>query len=208
MSQFAKPSGFFGKILAYGMARGHRDFYKNAARILDLQKNDKFLELGFGSGIFIKRYASHVSKISGIDYAEAMVKLASEINRDLVESGKAEFRYGDVTSLPWDDNKFTAAVAIETFFFWPEPEKSLKEILRVLKPGGRLAIEMAYNNDDGLDHTKHIKQMGLQLRSGEEMKELLAQCGYSNISINYYQGLKMPIKGYIVPKGMIIKGFK
>ena len=40
MSQFAKPTGFFGKILAKGMARGHKEFYENAAKVLHL-KHDK-----------------------------------------------------------------------------------------------------------------------------------------------------------------------
>ena len=62
MSQFAKPSGFFGKLLAKGMAWGHRDFYKNTARVLDLKANDKYLEIGFGSGIFIQKYVSDISK--------------------------------------------------------------------------------------------------------------------------------------------------
>ncbi|MFE3845941.1 class I SAM-dependent methyltransferase [Thermoplasmatota archaeon] len=117
MSQFAKPTGFFGKILAKGMARGHKDFYKNTAKAMNLKHNDKFLEIGFGSGLFIKKYVSNVSKIAGLDYSEDMVKLAKEFNKNLLESGKAEFKHGDVTSIPWRDNEFSVVVAIETFFF-------------------------------------------------------------------------------------------
>ena len=58
MSQIAKPTGTYGKILARGMACGHRDFYKNTAKFLDLKNDDTYLEIGFGSGIFIKKYAS------------------------------------------------------------------------------------------------------------------------------------------------------
>ena len=47
-----------------------------------------------------------------------MVKLASDINRKLVESGKAEFRQGSASSLPWDDNEFTVVAAIEVFFLF------------------------------------------------------------------------------------------
>ncbi|MDY6864398.1 MAG: hypothetical protein SVY15_00295 [Halobacteriota archaeon] len=39
-------------------------------------------------------------------------------------------------------------------FFWPEPNKALKEILCVLMPDGKSVLEMAYNKEDGLDHTK------------------------------------------------------
>jgi len=62
MSGFSKPTGFFGKILARSMAWGHKDFYENTARVLDLKHDDKYFEIGFGSGLFIRKYASHVEK--------------------------------------------------------------------------------------------------------------------------------------------------
>ena len=208
MSQASKPVGFFGRLSARGMALGHRSFYKNTARILNLQSNDILLEIGFGSGIFIKKYASHISRISGLDYSEDMVKLASSVNKDLIKSGKAEFKQGNVLSLPWSDNTFSVVVGIETFFFWSKPEEALKEIFRVLSPGGRLVLEMAYNKDDGKDHTKTIEKHNLKLYSGEEMKVLLKNAGFSDISINYFKGLWIPFKGHVVSKGMIARAIK
>ena len=70
MSQFANPTGFFGKILAKGMAWGHKDFYKNTAKALNLKHDDKYLEIGFGSGLFIKKYVSNVSRIAGRSFPE------------------------------------------------------------------------------------------------------------------------------------------
>ena len=62
-------------LLAKGMARGHKDFYKNAARVINPTNDDIYLEIGFGSGIFIKKYMSHVSKIAGIDHSERLSNL-------------------------------------------------------------------------------------------------------------------------------------
>ena len=208
MSQFAKPTGFFGKMLAKGMARGHKDFYKNTAKIMNLIHEDKYLEIGFGSGLFIKKYVYNITRISGLDYSEDMVKLANDFNKNLVESGKAEFKHGDVTSIPWGNNEFSIVVAIETFFFWSEPEKSLKEIFRVLMPKGRLVIEMAYNKHDGVNHKKIVKKMNLKLYSSNEMIKLLKDAGFSEIVFDYFKGFWIPIRGHMVPKGMIITAIK
>ena len=208
MSQASKPTGFFGRIQAKAMARGHKEIYRKTLEVMNPKKDDTYLEIGFGSGIFINKYMSHVSKIAGIDYSEDMVKLASNINRKLVESGKAEFKHGSASSLPWADNEFTIVTAIEVFFFINETEKTLKEIFRVLKPGGRVIIEMGFNKDDGVDHKKYIKKLGLKLYSGEEMKKLLQTAGFNDIVINYYKAFKVPLKGYIFPKGMVITGKK
>lgn len=77
-----------------------------------------------------------------------------------------------------------------------------------LSPGGRLVIEMSYNKDDGLDHTKHIKKMNLHLYSAEEMKKIFTESGFSDIAIDYYRGFWIPFKGYVVPRGMIVKAIK
>ena len=67
---------------------------------------------------------------------------------------------------------------------------------------------MAYNKDDGRDHTKQIEKYNLKLYSGEEMRILLKESGFSHISIDYYKSLWIPFKGYIVPKGMIVTAKK
>jgi ubiquinone/menaquinone biosynthesis C-methylase UbiE len=208
MSQFAQPTGLFGRFLARGMAWGHRDFYRHTAETLDLKPDDRFLEIGFGSGIFICRYAAHASKIAGVDRSEEMVRLARDINKKLVRTGKADLRHGTASSLPWGDGEFTAIAAIETFFFWPEPEKTLKEMLRVLIHGGRAVIEMAYNREDGVDHAGIVNRMGLRLYGSDEIRKILENSGFTDVSVRFFRSLWLPFRGYAVPRGMVIKAYK
>ena len=74
LSQGAKPIGFGGRIMARLMAVAHRTIYKNVAAALNLQPEDDYLEVGCGSGIFMKSYASDVHSIAGLDHFEDMVK--------------------------------------------------------------------------------------------------------------------------------------
>ncbi len=192
LSQAAKPTGLFGRISARFMAIAHRTIYKNVATALSLQPEDDYLEVGCGSGNFMRSNASHVRSITGLDHSEDMVKLASRYNRRRIDTGTAEFRQGDASEIPWGDEKFSAAAAIGTFMFWQKPLDSLKEIHRVLRPGGRLVISLGWNADDGLDHTKHIKKYGIRLYTGKEMQAMFQEAGFRESSIIYSKGFKTP----------------
>ena len=201
LSQAAKPAGLFGRINARVMAIAHRTIYKNVAAALNLQPEDDFLEVGCGSGIFMRSYAPHVQSVAGLDHSEDMVKLASHYNRRRIDAGTAEFRQGDASELPWDDETFSAAAAIGTFMFWQKPMESLKEINRVLRTGGRLIISLGWNADDGMDHTKHVKKYGIRLYTGKEMQAMIQEAGFSERSITYS-------KGFMMPKLMIASAIK
>lgn len=200
VSQPAKPRGFWGRIIARLMPIAHRAIYKSVATVLNLQPEDDYLEIGFGSGIFIKSYASHVRSVAGLDYSEDMVKLATHINRKRVKAGTAEFRQGEASQLPWQDEGFSAAALIGAFEFFPKPLASIKELHRVLRPGGRLVIGLGLNADDGLNHKKEEK-MGLRLYAGKEMRAMFQEAGFSESSITYSKGLGMP-------KLMTVRGVK
>ncbi len=67
---------------------------------------------------------------------------------------------------------------------------------------------MAFNKDDGLDHTEDIKKMNFKLYSADEMGRILKETGFKDITYDYYQGFRIPFKGYVVPRGMIIRAVK
>jgi SAM-dependent methyltransferase len=197
LARVAKPTGFSGRMLARFMAVTHKtlfkDLDKNVVAALNLQPEDDYLEIGFGSGSFMKSYASHVQSIAGLDHSEDMVRLATRYNRERFKAGTAEFMQGEASLLPWGDGRFSVVLAMESFFFFPKPIESLKEIHRVLRPGGRLVISLSWNADDGKDHTGDIRRYpGIRLYTGKEMQAMFQETGFSESSITYSKGFMMP----------------
>jgi SAM-dependent methyltransferase len=192
-----KPLGLKGIILAHFMGVVHKAEYEAVAASLKLGSDDVYLEVGCGSGLFMHKYASNVKFMAGLDHSEDMVAMAARQNRVRVLAGSAELQRGDASELPWEDESFSAAAAIATFMFWPNPLESLKEICRVLQSGGRLVIGLGWNADDGRDHTKHVRKYGLKLYTGQEMQSMLEKAGFSRISISY-------MRAFMTPKAMIV----
>ena len=178
MSSIKKPVGLKGRLVARFMGFAHRSLYKAVAEQLVLKEEDEFIEIGYGSGIFIKKHASHVKMAAGVDISEDMVNMARQFNRQMLEAGRADLRLGDVRDLEWPDGSFTAAGTIEAFFFWPEPVACLKEVHRVLRPGGRLVIGITANKDDKRDFSKLAKQKGFVLYSCDDIKEMTEEAGF------------------------------
>jgi len=192
VSQFVLPRGFAGRIQVIFMNRGHKSIYENVAKVLELQPEDDLLEVACGNGHFLKKYASHVRSVAGLDLSELMVKMATKKNKDRVAAGTAEFVHGEASQLPWEDNWFSVATTMGSFTMFPKPLESLKEMYRVLRPGGRAVVSIEWNAEDGKDHSKDIEKYGMWLWTEDDVRTMLKEAGFSEVSITYAKGLMMP----------------
>jgi ubiquinone/menaquinone biosynthesis C-methylase UbiE len=75
-----------------------------------------------------------------IDHSPDMVANAARLNRHAVSSGRLTVLPGDAASLPAGDGGFDKAYCLNAFFFFPDPQASIAEMARVLKPGGQIAL--------------------------------------------------------------------
>jgi len=142
VSQQFMPRRFTGKIGYKFMNVRHKSIYENVAKVLGLKPEDDLLEVASGNGYFLRKYASHVHSVAGLDLSELAVKLATTKNKDRVTAGTAEFVCCEASRLPWVDNKFSAATCMGSFSCFPTPLDTLKEIHRVLRPAGRAVISI------------------------------------------------------------------
>ena len=186
------PRGFAGRLTLIGMNIGHKSIYSKVAKVLELRPEDDLLEVGCGNGYFLKKYASHVHSVAGLDLSELSVKMAKEKHRDRIRAETAEFVQGEASQLPWEDGKFSVVITMGSFIAFPKPLESLKEMRRVLRPGGRVLVSIEWNAEDGLDHTREVKGYGMWLWTEDDVRAVMKEAGFSDISITYGKGLKMP----------------
>jgi SAM-dependent methyltransferase len=75
-----------------------------------------------------------------VDISEEMVRLAGRRNSELVRAGVLTLHRGDGVTLPVDDSSQDAVLSVHNLYFWPDPEATIAEIARVLRPGGRILL--------------------------------------------------------------------
>jgi ubiquinone/menaquinone biosynthesis C-methylase UbiE len=111
-----------------------------------------------------------------------------------------EILEGSVSQLPFSADVFDLATGVETHFWWPDLPADMREVLRVLKPGGRLLliaeIYKGANSVAAKFAEKHLPA-GMTLLSVSEHRELFASTGYSDVQI-----FEEPGKGWICGIGV------
>jgi ubiquinone/menaquinone biosynthesis C-methylase UbiE len=143
--QAAEPRGLLGRFAGRMMARGNVESNAWVISLLDPEEDDHVLEIGFGPGTAIREASRKTTKghVAGIDISKAMVDQATSLNQQAVRDGQVDLRLGEAKSMPWPEDRFDKALAVNVIYLWPELDPVLTEIKRVLKPRGMLALYLA-----------------------------------------------------------------
>lgn len=142
LRMFGHPKGVLGRLGGMIMARSNEACAAWAIGLLEIRPDDKVLEVGFGPGIGIARLAALASAghVAGVDASREMVAQASARNTAAIAAGRVDLRHGSVASLPVAADSFDKALAINSMQVWPDAVAGLREMRRVMKPGGRVAL--------------------------------------------------------------------
>jgi len=110
--------------------------YEEAIRRLGIGAGQRVLEVGCGSGVFLRAAADRGARVTGLDASDALIALA---RRRVPE---AELAVGDLQFLPYADDTFDVVAGFNSFFFAADIVAALREAGRVAKPGGSVAIQV------------------------------------------------------------------
>lgn len=120
---------------------------RSAIRVLQLPQGSRGLDVGCGIGTHTLWLAEAISPdghVAGVDISSHCLAHAEETARESGLSEQVSFQYGNMTALPFDDNAFEWAWNADTLWVGPKelglPAEVLNELVRVVKPGGTIAI--------------------------------------------------------------------
>jgi len=186
MVQVRKPSRLVGRLFTWIMNRSHSGVTDWGLGHVTVGKADVILDVGCGGGRTIKKLTAMAAdgKVFGVDHAKGSVAASRAMNAALIEAGRVDVREASVSKLPFADAKFDLVTAVETQYYWPDMVNDMREIRRVLKPGGTLVtIAETYKNGSGSAWIEGgvMKLLRSKQLSVDEERELFAAAEFTDV---------------------------
>ena len=154
----------------------------------------RVLEIGVGSGLNFRLYGKDVERVYALDPSERLLAMARQ--RASASSAPVEFLLGSATAIPVQDNTIDSIVMTWTLCSIPDPLAALREMRRVLKPGGNLCFA-----EHGLSPEPSVKRWQRRLTPpwryiaggchlDRKMDDLMRQAGFdlTNLHEEYAPG--------------------
>lgn len=204
--------GFYSNVIIpffYDYSMDSKKINEGRKSILNKITETEILEIGFGTGINLKFYPQSVKKIFGVDINNGMLEQAKK----KIDNGKIEIELINQSSelLPFPENSINAIVSTYTLCSIKEINLAIKEIYRVLKPGGHyyfLEHGLADNPktqkwQNRLNPIQNFWADGCNLN--RNIKELISKEGFIFKELNtYYQKGNLKYLSYMY-EGIAVK---
>jgi ubiquinone/menaquinone biosynthesis C-methylase UbiE len=188
-NRYSKPTGWLGRFTLWRMNSSHSKLTDWGLAHISIQKHYTILDVGCGGGRTVSKLAAMATqgKIYGVDYSEESVAATKSMNAQSIAAGRVEVRHGSVSQLPFSDGMFDLVTAVETHFWWPDLPGDMREVFRVVKPGGTfIIIAEVYkgaNTTVSRLAEKYASQTGMTLLTADEHREFFANAGYSDVQV-------------------------
>jgi len=190
--QVRKPSGPLGRRIVRAMNLSHSRMTDWGLQHLTVPKNAAILDVGCGGGETVRKLAALApdGKVAGLDYSAASVAVSQNTNANDVAAGRVQILQGSVATLPFPDCTFDLVTAVETHYYWPDLPANVREILRVLKPGGTFALiaETYRGGPFRFVYAIIMPLLRAAFLSDAEHRDLLTQAGFAEVTTEHVSG--------------------
>lgn len=164
----------------------------------NIEKGDTVIDLGSGAGndCFVARHETgSEGKVIGIDFTPIMIEKA-RANAEKLGHNNVEFREGDIDAMPVSNDVADVIVSNCVLNLVPDKQKVIKEIFRVLKPGGHFSISDIVLVGDLPDALREDAEMYAGCVAGAIQKSaylnLIKESGFQNIKIQKEKTISIP----------------
>ena len=178
--QMQFPSGFLGKLLFAWMTPKTIAHARWTADLLDIQPEDRIIEVGFGNGANIKLLLERAVRgsVTGAEISRTAIEMASKKNASAIAEGRVKLHLAEGNKLPAEKNKFDKACSVATAYVIEKPGEVFKEMLRVLKPGGRAAVTFPVR--ENFMRFKPVATEGFYLHELTDLEAAFRNAGFIN----------------------------
>ncbi|HMZ49883.1 MAG TPA: class I SAM-dependent methyltransferase [Flavobacteriales bacterium] len=207
-AQLRRPHGFMASKVAQCMNKANRVLYDGAWKALDLRDCLSVLEIGFGNGLFFPELAKQAKelKLHGLDFSADMVQQATANNDALITTGALSLTHGASDRMPFADATFDRVFCINVVYFWDDPAAHLREVRRVLRPGGTFtAVLRRKTSMENLPFAAH----GFTMYEQADWEAVLRNNGFTPVSTTVITepGVEYGGKTYTPESLVVVAGF-
>ncbi len=169
------------------MERHHISIAEQTLRRMELKAGERVLDLGCGTGWATRLLARLVGEgpegfgqVVGLDISNEMIRRARAQSRDFEN---VLYVWGPADHIPWEENYFDKVLSIESFYYYPDQDRVLAELFRVLAPRGRmfLLINLYKDNPYSLRWVDELK-VRVHVRSEQEYVQLLKAHAFEEVA--------------------------
>jgi SAM-dependent methyltransferase len=189
--QLRRPDGIVGRIVAGRLNKGNQAIIATAIEALELTAPSVAADLGFGGGIGLRLLLDRpeVSEAVGIDFSPAMLTAARKRFATELADGRLRLEPGSLTELPLPDSSLDGAITVNTVYFLDDLAPALRELARVLRPGGRVVIGIG---DPDAMAEMPFTEHGFRLRSIPELEASILAADLELVDHRRVEGGRAP----------------
>lgn len=185
ISQFTKQAIPFAQLSQHSNQYG----LELLLRLSEPKQSDAVLDIACGTGIVSCEFAKITSHVTGIDLTPAMIEQAKVLQQEK-HLKNVNWKIGDVSNLPFDDNSFSIVVTRYSFHHMIEPKKVLEEMKRVCISGGKVMVIDVTPDKDKVDAYNHVEKLRdsshVKALTFSELENMMEEAGLINLKSEHH----------------------